>query len=221
MRPLIDDRQGSSRLLALVVQRTTAGMARLNLANGEFILLEVPVEQIPATLEYIRPAEILHPESWTPEQATAAACTRQADWHFDVDSARRLLCEQFAVASLAGFEAEGLKPAIGAAGLCCERRRQSEQLPHLRGLTVELEATVLAWTWRPAAIWSSPKPCADNPLTLFSLLDLHHRHGDAPVAAHLHHPLRDRTLPATARHAAVAALLDNYGELAAAVRRLH
>jgi DNA mismatch repair ATPase MutS len=45
-------------------------MARLNLASGEFILLEVPVEQIQATLERIRPAEILHPESWTPDFGT-------------------------------------------------------------------------------------------------------------------------------------------------------
>ena len=218
---LIDDRQ-DVWLLALVVQRTTAGMARLNLANGEFILLEVPVEQIPATLERIRPAEILHPESWTPGAATAAACTRQADWHFDVDSARRLLCEQFAVASLAGFGAEGLKPAIGAAGALLQyaQATQSGKLPHLRGLTVELEAAYLGLDLATRRNLELTETLRGQPSpTLFSLLDNCITGMGTRLLRHtLHHPLRDRTLPA-ARHAAVAALLDNYGELAAAVRK--
>ncbi len=218
---LIDDRQ-DVWLLALVVQRTTAGIARLNLANGEFILLEVPVEQIPATLERIRPAEILHPESWTPGAATAAACTRHADWHFDVDSARRLLCEQFAVASLAGFGAEGLKPAIGAAGALLQyaQATQSGKLPHLRGLTVELEAAYLGLDLATRRNLELTETLRGQPSpTLFSLLDNCITGMGTRLLRHtLHHPLRDRTLPA-ARHAAVAALLDNYGELAAAVRK--
>ena len=218
---LIDDRQ-DVWLLALVVQRTTAGIARLNLANGEFILLEVPVEQIPATLERIRPAEILHPESWTPGAATTAACTRQADWHFDVDSARRLLCEQFAVASLAGFGAEGLKPAIGAAGALLQyaQATQSGKLPHLRGLTVELEAAYLGLDLATRRNLELTETLRGQPSpTLFSLLDNCITGMGTRLLRHtLHHPLRDRTLPA-ARHAAVAALLDNYGELAAALRK--
>lgn len=218
---LIDDRQ-DVWLLALVVQRATAGMARLNLANGEFILLEVPVEQIPATLERIRPAEILHPESWTPGAATAAACTRLADWQFDVDSARRLLCEQFAVASLAGFGAEGLKPAIGAAGALLQyaQATQSGKLPHLRGLTVELEAAYLGLDLATRRNLELTETLRGQPSpTLFSLLDNCITGMGTRLLRHtLHHPLRDRTLPA-ARHAAVAALLDNYGELAATVRK--
>ena len=59
---------------------------------------------------------ILYPESWTPNFGIDVARTRQPDWYFDFDSAKRLLCDQFEVASLAGFGAEGLKPAIAAAG---------------------------------------------------------------------------------------------------------
>ncbi|HEX6736441.1 MAG TPA: DNA mismatch repair protein MutS, partial [Azonexus sp.] len=102
---LVDDKQ-DLWLLAVTTLRKTAGIARLNLASGEFILIEVPAEQIPATLERIRPAEILYPESWTPNFGLEVARTRQPDWYFDFDSARRLLCEQFEVASLAGFGAE-------------------------------------------------------------------------------------------------------------------
>ncbi|MGB9355841.1 MAG: DNA mismatch repair protein MutS, partial [Azonexus sp.] len=101
---LIDDKQ-DLWLLAVTTLRNTAGIARLNLSSGEFVLLEVPAEEIPATLERIRPAEILYPESWTPNFGLDAARTRQPDWYFDFDSARRLLCDQFEVASLAGFGA--------------------------------------------------------------------------------------------------------------------
>ncbi len=82
---LIDDKQ-DLWLLAVTTQRNTAGIARLNLASGAFILIEVPAERIPATLERIRPAEILYPESWTPNfcagNGNPAACTRQPDWYF-------------------------------------------------------------------------------------------------------------------------------------------
>jgi DNA mismatch repair protein MutS len=44
---LIDDKQ-DIWLLAVTTLRNTAGLARLNLASGEFVLLEVPAEQIPA-----------------------------------------------------------------------------------------------------------------------------------------------------------------------------
>ena len=44
---LIDDKQ-DIWLLAVTTLRNTAGIARLNLASGEFILIEVPAEQMPA-----------------------------------------------------------------------------------------------------------------------------------------------------------------------------
>ena len=76
---LLDDKR-DVWLLALTTTRNTAGLARLNLASGEFILTEVPVDQIAATLERIRPAEILYPESWEPDFARESARTRQPDW---------------------------------------------------------------------------------------------------------------------------------------------
>jgi len=76
---LIDDNQ-DIWLLSVTTLRNTAGIARLNLASGDFILIEVAAEQIPATLERIRPAEILYPESWTPNFGIDVARTRQPDW---------------------------------------------------------------------------------------------------------------------------------------------
>ena len=218
---LIDDKQ-DIWLLAVATQRNTAGIARLNLASGEFILIEVAAEQIPATLERVRPAEILYPESWTPNFNLDVARTRQPDWYFDYDSARRLLCDQFEVASLAGFGAEGLKPAIAAAGALLQyaQATQSGKLPHLRGLTVELEGAYLGLDLATRRNLELTETLRGQPSpTLFSLLDNCVTSMGSRLLRHtLHHPLRERDIPAL-RHGAVEGLLDDYGRLAGEVRK--
>ena len=218
---LIDDKQ-DIWLLAITTSRHTAGLARLNLASGEFILTEIPVEQIQATLERIRPAEILHPESWSPDFGREAARTRQPDWYFEFDSARHLLCEQFRVASLAGFGAEGLKPAVAAAGALLQyaQATQSGKLPHLRALTVELEGAYLGLDLATRRTLELTETLRGQPSpTLFSLLDRCVTSMGSRLLRHvLHHPLRERDIP-TARHGAVEALLADYGRLAGEVRR--
>ncbi len=218
---LIDDKQ-DIWLLAVTTLRNTAGIARLNLASGEFILIEVPAEQMPATLERIRPAEILYPESWTPNFGVDVARTRQPDWYFDFDSARRLLCEQFEVASLAGFGAEGLKPAIAAAGALLQyaQATQSGKLPHLRGLTVEIEGAYLGLDLATRRNLELTETLRGQPSpTLFSLLDNCVTSMGSRLLRHtLHHPLREQAIPA-ARHGAVEALLDDYGRLAGETRK--
>ncbi|WP_374326400.1 DNA mismatch repair protein MutS [Azonexus sp.] len=218
---LIDDKQ-DVWLLAVTTLRNTAGIARLNLASGEFILIEVAAEQIAATLERIRPAEILYPESWTPNFGIDVARTRQPDWYFDFDSAKRLLCEQFEVASLAGFGAEGLKPAIAAAGALLQyaQATQSGKLPHLRGLSVEIEGDYLGLDLATRRNLELTETLRGQPSpTLFSLLDNCVTSMGSRLLRHtLHHPLRARAIPAE-RHGAVEALLDDYGRLAGAVRK--
>ncbi|KAF4533705.1 hypothetical protein B566_EDAN005754 [Ephemera danica] len=217
---LIDDKQ-DIWLLSVTTLRDTAGIARLNVASGEFILLEVPAEQIPATLERIRPAEILYPESWTPNFTVDIARTRQPDWYFDFDSARRLLCEHFAVASLAGFGAEGLKPAIAAGGALLQyaQATQSGKIPHLRGLTVELEGAYLGLDLATRRNLELTETLRGQPSpTLFSLLDNCVTSMGSRLLRHtLHHPLRERDVPA-ARHGAVDVLLGDYGRLAGDAR---
>ena len=218
---LIDDKQ-DIWLLAVTTLRNTAGLARLNLASGEFILLEVPADQISSTLERIRPAEILYPESWTPNFALDVARTRQPDWYFEFDSARRLLCDQFEVASLAGFGAEGLKPAIAAAGALLQyaQATQAGRLTHLRGLTVELEGAYLGLDLATRRNLELTETLRGQPSpTLFSLLDNCVTSMGSRLLRHsLHHPLRDRDIPA-ARHGAVEFLLDDYGHIAGEIRR--
>jgi len=218
---LIDDKR-DIWLLALTTTRNMAGLARLNLASGEFILTEVPVEQLAATLERIRPAEILYPESWSFDFTLDTTRTRQPDWYFEFDSARRLLCEQFKVASLSGFGAEALRPAIGAAGALLQyaQATQSGNLLHLRALTVELEGAYLGLDLATRRNLELTETLRGQPApTLFSLLDNCVTSMGARLLRHtLHHPLRERGIPA-ARHGAVAALLEDYGRMAGEVRR--
>jgi len=218
---LLDDKR-DVWLLALTSIRNTGGIARLNLASGEFILTETPNDQIAAALERIRPAEILHPESWSPDFSLEAARTGQPDWHFGFDSAKRLLCEQFKVASLAGFGAEGLRPAIAAAGALLQyaQATQSGKLPHLRALTVELEGAYLGLDLATRRNLELTETLRGQPApTLFSLLDNCVTSMGSRLLRHsLHHPLRQRAIPA-ARHGAVESLLEEYGRMAGAVRR--
>jgi DNA mismatch repair protein MutS len=218
---LLDDKR-DVWLLAVTSTRNTAGLARLNLASGEFILTETPHDQIAAVLERIRPAEILHPESWSPDFSLETARTRQPDWHFEFDSAKRLLCEQFKVASLAGFGAEGLRPAVAAAGALLQyaQATQSGKLPHLRALTVELEGAYLGLDLATRRNLELTETLRGQPApTLFSLLDHCVTSMGARLLRHsLHHPLRQRDIPA-ARHGAVEALLEEYGGMAGEVRR--
>ncbi|MDE2441475.1 MAG: DNA mismatch repair protein MutS, partial [Betaproteobacteria bacterium] len=150
------------------------------------------------------------------------AHTRQPDWYFDVDSARRLLCDQFEVASLAGFGAEGLKPAIAAAGALLQyaQATQSGKLLHLRGLTVELEGAYLGLdlaTRRNLELTETLRGQLSP--TLFSLLDNCVTSMGSRLLRHtLHHPLHERDIPAL-RHGAVEGLLEDYGSLAGEVRK--
>jgi len=217
---LLDDKR-DSWLLALCYHKQRAGLARLNLASGEFLLTEVPATLLTATLERIRPAEILLPDSFAGELTVEAARTRQPDWNFDLDSAKRLLCEHFKVASLAGFGAEELKPAIGAAGalLTYAAATQARTLPHVLTLTVEQEATFLGLDVATRRNLELTETLRGQPApTLFSLLDNCITSMGARLMRHtLHHPFASQS-DAAGRHAAVEALLEDYGFLAQAVR---
>jgi DNA mismatch repair protein MutS len=215
---LLDDRS-DSLLLALHAERQRVGMAWLNLASGEFRLLETSAAALPAQLTRLRPAEILLGEGATlalPEQKSALA--RRPDWHFDTPGATALLATHFGTRDLAAFipeEAEGAL-ALGAAGalLRYAQATQLQALAHVTGLTLERASQWLRLdtaTRRNLEITETlrgePEP------TLLSLLDTCATAAGTRWLRHcLHHPLADRTL-AAARHGAIAMLLDDDGPL--------
>jgi len=217
---LLDDKR-DNWLLAVHASKQLIGLARLNLASGEFILTEILPEQLAATLERIRPAEIVVPESLDLDLGSDCARTRQPDWFFEADSGKRLLCEHFRVASLTGFGAEGLRPAIAAAGALLQyaRATQARALPHVQSLQVETEAAYLGLDAATRRNLELTETLRGQPApTLLSLLDNCMTGMGSRLLRHsLHHPWRDPGVPA-ARHAAVEDLLADYGRLAQLLR---
>ncbi|MDR1710238.1 MAG: DNA mismatch repair protein MutS, partial [Candidatus Accumulibacter sp.] len=205
---LLDDKR-DALLMALAFSRRAAGLAWLNLASGELRVCEVDEALLPAALERIRPAEIVMAESLEPRFSFAAAITRSPDWHFDAEAAERDLCAHFGTASLAGFGADGLRPAIAAAGalLRYARATQTHALSHVRALTVERDDAFLGLDTATRRNLEITETLRGQPApTLFSLLDACVTSMGSRLLRHaLHHPPRDPALP-RARQAAVEAL---------------
>ena len=218
---LLDEKR-DTLLLAIHATRQLAGLAWINLASGEFRVCEVAPAKLAATLERIRPAEIVVPESLEAGFAADAALTRRPDWHFDFEAAGRELRAHFGTSSLAGFGTEGLRPAIAAAGalLRYAQATQARALPHLQALIVERDATFLGLDTATRRNLELTETLRGQPApTLCSLLDNCISAMGSRLLRHaLHHPLRDPAIP-TARHAAIAMLLDDGGQTLRALRQ--
>ncbi|MBL8423879.1 MAG: DNA mismatch repair protein MutS [Candidatus Accumulibacter phosphatis] len=210
---LLDEKR-DTLLLALSVTRQLAGLAWINLASGDFRVCEVAPGKLAATLERIRPAEIIVPESLVPSFAPDAVLARRPDWHFDSETAQRELCAHFGTSSLAGFGTDGLRPAIAAAGalLRYAQATQARALPHLQALIVERDATFLGIDTATRRNLELTETLRGQPApTLYSLLDNCNTAMGSRLLRHaLHHPWRDPAIP-SARHAAIAMLLDDGG----------
>src|SRR5690606_37972203 len=118
------------------------GVAYLDISTGDFKVSEVDSEHaLLGELERLKPAELLISETLSLPDGYLPRCVlhKRPPWHFDADSARRTLSEQFGTRDLQGFGCETLKTAIGAAGclLNYARETQLSALPHLNSLTVE------------------------------------------------------------------------------------
>ena len=217
---LLDDRS-DSLLLAIAVERQRAGLAWLNLASGDFRLLETPLPQLAGHLERLRPAEVLIAQGSSVDGSSASLndldCTvkRLPDWHFDSEAGATQLAEHFGTRDLAGFGADAVPLAVGAAGALYQyaRATQMQSLAHITGLLLEHEGAYLrldAATRRNLEISETlrgqPSP------TLLSLLDTCSTSMGSRWLRHaLHHPLADRS-EAASRQEAVAELLGDTGD---------
>ncbi len=118
------------------------GVAAMDMSSGRFSLSQAHNEdELQTLLQRLRPAELLFDESssiislleeWT--------CRRpQAPWNFALDTAERLLCQQFNTRDLSGFGCDEMPAAICAAGCLLNYAKETQRgdLPHLRGIQVE------------------------------------------------------------------------------------
>ena len=113
---LLDDTRDNV-LLAINEKDGLLGLARINLASGDFTLSEIAVGLMSSELERINPAEILISEDFKNSQIEQfkTAKKRVAPWQFDADSAFKTLTQQFNTVDLTGFGASDLTAAIGNA----------------------------------------------------------------------------------------------------------
>ena len=211
-------------LLSLCFGDALVGLARLNLASGEFILSVIAPGQLAQELARINPAEIICADDLTHTlqhnviEQHKAPKKRIAAWQFDLDAATKSLTKQFATNDLAGFgldfstdiKAAELTPAISAAGALLDyvKHTQRAALPHINALRVEQTSQYIgldAATRRNLEIDSTLRGEATP--TLYSLLNTTQTAMGARLLRHwLHHPLRDTNLVAR-RHEAVAELI--------------
>ncbi len=208
---LLDEKQ-DSLLLCMHQQNGRLGLAWLNLASGQFQVCETTPVRLSAELERLHPSEILLAEDASAPDSRAAL-KQLPVWHFDLDSARRLLCQQFATMDLAGFGCDDFTVGLQAAGalLGYAKLTQGQAMSHIRGLQIYSEDRYVrmdAATRRNLEITQTIKGEASP--TLLSLLDTCSTNMGSRRLAHiLHHPLRDRkTL--RERHDAVEKLSDRF-----------
>ncbi|BAO29391.1 DNA mismatch repair protein MutS [Sulfuritalea hydrogenivorans] len=211
---LLDDKT-DNLLLALAIDRQRAGLAWLNLANGDLRLLETSLDALPAHFERLRPAELLLADGHRSALPEHRAVTQHLpDWHFDTRAAAHALAEHFGTRDLAGFGVHDEELALAAAGALYRyaQATQLQALAHVTQLTVEHEGSYLrldAATRRNLEISETLRGEASP--TLLSLLDTCATSMGSRWLRHcLHHPLTERGIP-RARHAAVAALVGDAG----------
>ena len=123
--------------------REGIGLAWLDLAGGRFRLTEPDgAEALAGELERLRPAEIIVDEEQSLDHTKrdTIRVTGRPPWHFDLDSARRLLCSQFQTQDLSGFGCDAFPRGVAAAGALLQyvNDTQKAALPHLTSITVEL-----------------------------------------------------------------------------------
>jgi DNA mismatch repair protein MutS len=192
---LLDERN-DSLLLALTIDRQRAGLAWLNLANGDLRLLETALDALPAHFERLRPAELLLPDalrSGVPEHRAVAQ--HLPDWHFDARAAANALAEHFGSRDLAGFGVHDEELALAAAGALYRyaQATQLQALAHVTQLAVEHEGSYLrldAATRRNLEISETLRGEA-RPHPALAARHLRHQHGLA-LAAPLPAPPADR-----------------------------
>src|SRR5574340_859126 len=204
-------------LLALHERHGRLGLAWLNLASGQFFVCETSPGNLPAELERLQPSEILHPENADSlagvGEGSHAALKSLPDWHFDLETARRALCQQFGTLDLAGFGCDNFTAGLEAAGalLGYARLTQGQAISHIRSMQVysadqyvRMDAATRRNLEITQTLRGEPAP------TLLSLLDTCATNMGSRLLAHwLHHPLRDREV-LRARLDAVDELDEHY-----------
>lgn len=126
-------------LAAIHQQQNIFGIATLDISGGRFNVLEVDsYEAMLSELERLQPAETLLSDDAKislPKQQIQ----RRNPWDFSVETATRLLTQQFQTFDLVGFGCQDKPVALAAAGCLLQYIKETQRaaLPHIQALHVE------------------------------------------------------------------------------------
>jgi len=129
-------------VVAVFADKAAIGIAWLDLSAGRFRMTEVQGDDaLTDELERLRPAELIVSEEYGEGMShrPEVRVSRRPPWHFDTESATRMLCSQFETRDLAGFGCEDFPRGLAAAGALLQyvSDTQKTALPHLHSITVE------------------------------------------------------------------------------------
>lgn len=172
---LLDAKQDNV-LLAIHQQKRHIGLSWVDLSSGRFHLMEVQNEfDLQAELTRLKPAEMLIAES----SPLITYCSQfniktRPGWEFNLDKAKTLLCQQFAVSNLSAFGEKEYSTAFISAGalLSYLQTTQKQTLPHLTSMKLEHTEDYLqldASTQKHLELFETLQGSFDN--SLLSVLD--------------------------------------------------
>ncbi|WP_346839423.1 DNA mismatch repair protein MutS [Microbulbifer sp. SAOS-129_SWC] len=192
------------------------GLALLDLATGRFVVQEMDsVEALAEQVQRHSPAELLVAEELAlpADIERRAGLRRRAPWEFELETALRLLNQQFGTLNLEAFGCSHMHAAVTAAGCLLQYARDTQrtELPHIRSLQTESSDDTVALdgaSRRNLEIDLNLSGGDDN--TLLSVFDsCKTAMGSRLLRRWLNNPLRQLTT-LTNRQDAVAALVDGY-----------
>lgn len=211
----LDERQ-DNLLVAVHSHKELFGIAILDLSCGRFSVQEVSgLDALQAELQRLKPAELLIGEDFAYDGlfTKRPGMQRMPPWHFEQETALRLLTQQLQTRDLSGFGCDDLSVAIQAAGALLQYARDTQRnsLPHIRKISRERreDGIILdAASRRNLEIDTNLMGGVQH--TLAWVMDRTATSMGARLLRRwLNRPLRDRQV-IEQRQDAVTALLDNY-----------
>lgn len=207
---LLDQREGC-RLAALMPLAATPpqyGLAHLDLAAGDFVLLRLDEAALTAELARIDPRELLLPQSLAEAADTATKLgvdakrwRTRADWQFDAQRGQAALLKHWQIHDLKSFGiTETHQPALGAAAILLTyvAETQRSAVPHIERLRVEQPDDALLIdrnTRRHLELFDTNHDDGSSAATLIHLLDdTVTAHGSRLLKQWLGRPLRDHAV---------------------------
>ncbi len=127
----------NNNLVAVVPGRERWGLAAADISTGEFTLGEITPSELSAELDRLAPRELLFPRERRDEPHLAAHLREHRDlfqapldgWLFSASRARKVLLEQWGVASLEPFGIDHLTLGIAAGGALVAYAREQRRAP--------------------------------------------------------------------------------------------